>query len=183
MSKRLTLIFAATVFQLQVAPLKWPMDIINSPTGPVRVADVTFDRGDSRQDVLVTVENVSGKRIRTIEYNVVPEDYCAGSQKWIYPVIAYGNPKTTGSRTNPPELPIAPGKIVIFRIPALTYSGILQRQRTAKCAIDAKPDFTILTVAFCDGTGWEGFADGPDHAFWNGRPWLPPDRTACSPEP
>jgi hypothetical protein len=175
----LLIVSAAILSVVTAAQSNWPFQIVNAVGGPVRVTNVAFRYGNSRGDVLISIENASRKRIRAIEYNLAGA-VCPRSEKLVYPIFIYGDPKALGFRSQKASgAPIAPTGTAVIQVAASTYSGLVERQRSDGCASEAKPEFTVQHVVFCDGTGWEGFADGPDHSLWNGRPWTPPDRTPC----
>jgi hypothetical protein len=52
--------------------------------------------------------------------------------------------------------------------------GMERWKKKYGCAETVLPELVLMNVVFTDGTGWEGFADGPNHDQWNGRPWTPP---------
>jgi len=155
--------------------------IIRSPNEPVQVVGVRFIKSaqSNSRDLLLEVENLSAKSVRFVGYTVAP----AGCPRSDHPAaynIGYGDwaaISVTGKHVDP-AIPAHVRKNV--NLPASVYAGYLSYQKSHGCSADQRPELTLDKVAFCDGTGWEGFADGPDHSQWNGRDWKPSGRSKCS---
>lgn len=74
---------------------------------------------------------------------------------------------------------LEPGAHVTLALPESRYRQFIAYQRKAGCFDTALPELTLRAVVFCDGSGWEGFAIGPGHSLWSGRPWTPPSKPEC----
>ena len=147
------------------------LNIVRAPNEPVSIVDVRF--GDIG-DLLVEVTNISPKSVIFAGYILAPFDHCPESDHPMSFGVGYGDWRMlSGDGTHKIDPPAPAGQKVILRVPRKTYELILNSQKRAKCPFSAKPDLYLDKVAFDDGSGWEGFADGVDHSEWNGRPWIP----------
>lgn len=147
-------------------------------------AEASSRSGSPIADLIVEVTNRSDKPVSYIRYTLDPPDRCPG---WSHPFsywVWYGQPVGPSHRKIPGTAgpPVAPGKKVELVLRGVDLEFIRWKGIQAKCHPGAKSDLTIAKVAFTDGTGWEGFADGPNHDQWNGRPWTPPPATQEKPK-
>jgi len=149
------------------------MRIVVAAEQPVRV--LAIRDGDEPGALVVEVENHSQKSVWSAAFLVSPAD-CARSghpaAKWLaFPDDA------PSSRT--PQRTLEVGARTKLLLLPVHYQQMLRYQLKAGCPEEARPDIFLRTVAFCDGTGWEGFADGPEHTVWAGRAWSPPQKPQC----
>lgn len=162
---------------------------LNEPVRVVRMRfrdDVVGQSGRNRSavdsripDLLVEVLNVSTKVVRFVGYTLDPPDRCP---RWRHPLsywIWHGDPTALSGRPlkGPPGVPLQPGERIDLVVKGDYLESIRSMSIRAKCPPGVRSEMTISKVAFTDGTGWEGFADGPNHDQWNGRPWTPPAAT------
>jgi len=156
---------------------------LNEPVSVVRMSfraqsDVsTATKGGQRRagisDVIVEIVNRSTRPVSFVQYGLQPPDECTG---WSHPLtlfIWYGRTTTPTEEQARAEPPIAPGAHREIIIPGYEFQAIRSRMQMSRCRPSLKSRLVIEKVAFSDGTGWEGFADGPEGDQWNGRPWTP----------
>jgi hypothetical protein len=142
-----------------------------APNEPLKIEGIR--RGDSG-DIQIDVSNISSKTIIFAGYHFSPRDDCPKSNHPLSFWVGYGDWKMLGRKGDVKiDPPIPPNRKVTMTIPLKMYRVILQEHKFARCLDSAKPGLTLGNVAFSDGAGWEGLADGPDHSEWNGRPWIP----------
>lgn len=142
------------------------LKIARSPNEPVRVAETRFDDAGK---IIIQVENISSQPIIFIGYILAPAD-CPKSNHPAAFYLRYGDQSgLRGNGEHEIDPPVDPSGRATLTISQKTYKGILNAQKSAKCASAAKPKLNLMRVVFADRSGWEGFADGVDHSEWNGR--------------
>jgi|WetSurMetagenome_2_1015567.scaffolds.fasta_scaffold195447_2 hypothetical protein len=153
---------------------------IRSPNEPVQVIGVrSIKSGQSNsRDLLIEIENLSTKSIRFVGYTVAPAD-CPRSDHPAAYNIGYGDWAAVSVTEKHVDAAIPAHARKEVLLPASVYSGYLSYQKSHGCSSDQRSEVWLKNVAFCDGTGWEGFADGPAHSEWNGRDWKPSGLSNC----
>jgi hypothetical protein len=140
---------------------------------PVRV--VAVHRLHHVAAVVVEIRNESQKRVGDAEFVVAPAE-CPRSNHPVASILAFPEDASRPVRW---AHGLEPGGRAQVLLSDALYRQMIDQQRKAGCGDAARPEIVLRTVAFCDGTGWEGFADGPEHAAWSGRPWAPPQTPRC----
>jgi len=154
------------------------LHILSASDQPIHVVRVRLAaQPAARGSLLVEITNASPRRAWRVEFAVAPAD-CPRADHPLATLLAYPRNTLPGNQPLPVDA-LDPGTGTTLLLPESRYREILAYQRKAGCADAVLPELTLLTVAFCDGSGWEGFADGPDHAIWSGRPWTPPSKPTC----
>ncbi len=147
------------------------LTIIRAPNEPVNIVDIRFANAG---DLFIEVENTSSKPIIFVGYVLSPFDRCPKSDHPMALWVGYGDWRVLSNDSNHKiDPPVDPNSKVTLTVSRKAYEGILNSQKSAKCPSSAKPELYLNKVAFDDGSGWEGFADGIDHSEWNGRLWIP----------
>jgi hypothetical protein len=165
-------IVAAT---LQASPV---LRIVVAHKQPVEVLDARLESHPSLpESLLVEIVNTSGKRAWLVEFTLAPAD-CPHSDHPIASSLTY---PAKSPRTNESSLAntLEPGAHATLVLPGSRYRQVIAYQRKAGCPATALPELALSAVTFCDGSGWEGFASGPGHSLWSGRPWQPPSKPEC----
>lgn len=141
-----------------------------APNEPVKVKAIHSDpkKREMSLDLVIEIQNRAEKPIRYIAYTLGWPSCPKAHTKPLSPMIEYGE-MGPGSR----KKEIGIGATAELHIPGKTLDGIAKWATKNGCASTVRPDFVLEKVVFSDGTGWEGFADGPEHRQWNGRPWTP----------
>jgi hypothetical protein len=177
----------AAILTLETSLLLFAQDIesflkiLRAPNEQVRVIGVRHATSVQLNpgDLLIDIENLSEKPIRFIYYTLAPAD-CPSSDHPVSFGVGYGDWSAVSPRKTTTDSPIPAHGRREISFPASIYSGFLNYQKSHGCSPRQRPELTLDKVAFCDGTGWEGFADGPDHSEWNGRDWKPAGRSNCA---
>ncbi len=147
------------------------LNIVRAPDEPLNIVDIRLGNSKSG-DLIIEVENISSKPVTFIGYTLAPADDCPKSDHPLAFWVGYGDWSVLpGDGERGVDPPVNPNHKVTLTFSR--YGGILKYHRWAKCPAGVKPDLYLNKVAFSDGTGWEGFADGIDHSEWNGRAWFP----------
>lgn len=154
------------------------LKIISGSNEPVRVIGIQSIK-PGQSDLLISIENLTARPIRFASYTVAPAD-CPRSDHPAAFGIGYGDWSAVSIGREPIDSPIPAHGRTEIRLPAHIYSGFVNYQKSHGCSSQKRPELWLDKVAFCDGTGWEGFADGPAHSEWNGRDWKPSGRSKCS---
>jgi hypothetical protein len=157
----------------------WPVSVVEAPGQPVRIVGVSLNSNGS---LLAGIENRSSKEVRYVELSLSPHGPCPRSDHPLSFVIVYGDRSAFAPARMPgvePQRSIPAGERVTLDISTSTYRGVIRSQQAAGCPASAKPAVTLIRVAFCDDTGWQGFADGPEHSRWNGKDWTPDTPGNC----
>jgi hypothetical protein len=145
--------------------------IVRAPNEPVNIVDIRFA---NTGDLIVEVDNTSSKPIIFVGYVLSPFDRCPKSDHPMALWVGYGDWSVlSNDSSHKIDPPVGPSHKVTLTVSRKAYEGILSSQKSAKCPSSAKPELYLNKVAFSDGSGWEGFADGVDHSEWNGRLWVP----------
>lgn len=146
------------------------VEYIEAPQQPVHVKEVSISESG---DLVISIHNTSDKYIRLIVFGLSGA-LCPASGKPPALAVGYGDWTVVNSENSGPGEPaLLPGSVAWVVMPASTYNWMLADQIKRDCKDTARPQLILKLVAYCDGTGWEGFADGPNHAYWNGRAWTP----------
>src|SRR5262245_41942273 len=126
---------------------------VDGPVAVVRAEASDAPNGEVG-DLLITVANRATKTIGLVEFWLTPAD-CPGSRKPAGLAVAYGGAGRA-------DAPIPVGGTATVTIGGGVLRRVVRYQLQAGCAIDARPVLTLARVGFCDGSGWEGYATGPD---------------------
>ena len=155
------------------------LKIISSTNEPVRLIRIHPVK-PGQSDLLIEIENLTAKPIRFVSYRLAPAD-CPRSDHPAAVGIGYGDWSAAFPHLRKYiESPIPGYGKKGIRFPRSLYKELLQYQKSHGCLSHQRPELMLDKVAFCDGTGWEGFAGGPHHSEWNGRDWTPSGLSNCS---
>jgi hypothetical protein len=154
------------------------LKIIRSPNEPVRVIGVR-PANPAQSELLIEIENLTAKPLQFVFYTVAPAD-CPRSDHPAAYNVGYGDWAAVSQIRKAIDPPLPPHGKQEISFPSSVYSGFIRYQKNHGCSPHQRPELYLLNVAFCDGTGWKGFADGPDHSEWNGRDWKPAGNSNCS---
>ena len=147
------------------------LKLVRAPNEPVSILEIRFANSG---DLLIDIENISPKPMIFAGYVLAPFDRCPKTDHPMAVWIGYGDWSViSGNGIHKIDAPIDPAHKVTLTVSRKVYDEILNSQKLAKCISSAKPELYLDKVAFNDGSGWQGFADGVDHSEWNGRPWIP----------
>ncbi len=153
------------------------LKIIRSPNEPVRVIGVRLTN-PAESELLIEIENLTAKPIQFVFYTVAPAD-CPRSDHPAARDVGYGDWAAVSQVRKAIDPPVPPYGRKEISYPSSIYSGFIGYQKNHGCSSQQRPELYLRNVAFCDGTGWEGFADGPNHSEWNGRDWKPAGNSNC----
>jgi hypothetical protein len=152
------------------------LKLVRAADEPLAIASIYFANARGKAgDVVLEIENRSHKAIRYAAYTVGWPDCPLQRVKPGAQIVSYGNIGTFGIAGRAAEdRPIKMGGRAVLRIPLALLDSMERWKRKYGCAASIQPELVLSRVAFNDGTGWEGFAGGPKHDQWTGRPWTPP---------
>jgi hypothetical protein len=146
------------------------VEYLEAPDQPVRVKSVSLAKSG---DLEVVIRNASPQAVRFVGFLLAPAE-CPAPIKPAALWMAYGDRSALDGEANQPaEAALLSGEAITLSLSATSYQRVLGGQVARGCSADALPQLLLDKVAYCDGTGWEGIADGADHSAWNGRPWTP----------
>lgn len=151
------------------------LTIVRGRDEPVTVEAVDLLKGSTRGDVAVRVRN-NGPRVVTFISYVLERVDCPKVSKVVgHGFVVGGREHVTRAnrylvRSAPP---LSAGSTVTFMVPRKIYLKYARLAKDSSCPVGSHPELVLLRVAFEDGSGWEGYADGPGHGEWWGRPWTP----------
>jgi hypothetical protein len=139
------------------------VSIIHYSNEPIALLDaqLTNPQVPAQSDMHLTVQNVSGKSVKFVQYSMLPAERCTEFMYTGVPVprIGYGDWSVRGEseKANPNQPPLNPNdkaQIVVKNDDYLSHQ--LNPKTYASCPEGyRKPELMLVAVYFTDGTNWD----------------------------